>query len=433
MELNDMAQEAVKSCVLPTRRLCPHTHTHPHHRMWKLMAIVLTPVQLAAQDIVELPVADRPLTVTLEEVYRVGGAAADGWDVFGLVEQVAFDQAGRLFVFDKDMLRIVVVGPDGGLFREFGRQGEGPGEFISPEGFTALRDGTAVVYDGPRTAFLVFGPGGVFERQVRIQKPDPDASIRVMRIESAWDGTAVVPTVAVTSVSIDVATGGAHAERGPVERINLKGSQADREPIAQHRLIGSFSTNENLMFAPELLVAPLPAGGAAFVDSAIYAVNVASSTDGVVRVLTRAIPPREVTESLKDAWRETTIKHLATEWAGELAGIEGPMPERVKQRLAEFVHRWKFAGEAPVVRSLKADWEGQLWVERTGEGITPEGLAGGPIDIVSPEGEYVGTYPAGSLPMPAAFGPDGLLAFLETDSLGAISIVVKRPPGGGAR
>ena len=195
--------------------------------------------------------------------------------------------------------------------------------------------------------------------------------------------------------------------------------------------MGSFSKNENLMFAPRLLAAPLP-GGIAYVDSTTYAVTVASPTGGV-RVLTRAVSPREVTEGLKDAWREITIEYMTTEWAEEVAGVEGPMPEQVKQSLAEFVHRWTFAGEVPVVRSLKADWEGQLWVERTGEEITPEGLAGGPIDIVSLEGDYVGTYPAGSLPMPAAFGPGGLLAFLETDSLGAISVVVKRPSGGGAR
>ena len=123
---------------------------------------------------------------------------------------------------------------------------------------------------------------------------------------------------------------------------------------------------------------------------------------------------------------------MTTEWAGELAGVEGPMPEPVRRRLEEFVNGWELAGEVPVVRSLKADREGRLWVERAGEEITPDGLAGGPIDVVSPEGDYVGTYPAGSLPMPAAFGPGGLLAFLETDSLGAITIVVRRLSGGGA-
>ena len=418
---------------MPTRRLSPGADARPHRGYRKLMAAALTPFHLAAQDTVELPVADRPLTPTLEEVYRVGGAAAEGWRVLGFVEQVAFDRDGRLFVLDEDVSRIIVVDPDGGLVREFGREGEGPGEFTFSEGFTVLRDGSAIVYDGSRSAFLVFGPGGDFERQVRMAQPDADdALVGVTGIESAWEGTAVVPTVAVVWASIDVATGEARAGRGPVERINLEEPEARREPIAEHRLMGSVPTNENVMFAPELLVAPLPGGGAAFVDSVTYAVNVAGAAGGVARVLTRAIAPREVTEDLKDAWREATIEAMATEWAGELAGAEGPMPEPVRRRLEEFVNRWELAGEVPVVRSLKSDREGRLWVERAGEEVTADGLAGGPIDIVSPEGDYVGTYPAGSLPMPAAFGPGGLLAFLETDSLGAITIVVKRPSGGGA-
>ena len=418
---------------MPTRRLSPGAHACSAQVKLTLMAIALTPVHLADQDTVELPVADRPLTPTLEEVYRVGGAAAEGWRVLGLVEQVAFDGDGRLFVLDKDPSRIIVVDPDGGLVREFGREGEGPGEFTFSEGFTVLRDGSAAVYDGSRSTFLVFGPGGDFERQVRMPQPDgDDALVRVTGIESAWEGTAVVPTAGVEWVSIDVATGEAGAERGPVERINLEEPEARREPIAEHRLMGSFPTNENVMFAPGLLVAPLPGGGAAFVDSVTYAVNVAGPAGGVARVLTRAIAPRKVTEDLRDAWQEATIEAMATEWAGELAGVEGPMPEPVRRRLEEFVNRWELAGEVPVVRSLKADREGRLWVERAGEAVTPEGLAGGPIDVVSPEGDYVGTYPAGSLPMPAAFGPGGLLAFLETDPLGAITIVVKRPSGGGA-
>ena len=414
-----------------TRRLSPGAHARPAQVKLTFMTIALAPVPLAAQDTVELPVADRPLTATLEEVYRVGGAAAEGWGALGFVEQVAFDGAGRLFVLDEDVSRIIVIDTDGGLVREFGREGEGPGEFTWPEGFTVLRDGSAVVYDGWHSTFLVFGPEGGFERQVRMPIPDADdVDVNVTRIESAWDGTAVVPTVAVEWVYIDLATGEARAERGPVERIHLEEPEARREPIAEHRLMGSF--HENLMFAPELLVAPLPGGGAAFVDSVTYAVNVAGPTGGVARVLTRAIAPREVTEGLRDAWREAASEALRTELAGELAGVAGPMPEPMKRVLDEFVNRWKLAGEVPVVRSLKSDREGRLWVERAGEEVTAEGFAGGPIDVVSPEGDYVGTYAAGSPPMPAAFGPGGLLAFLETDSLGAITIVVRRPSSGGA-
>ena len=41
-------------------------------------------------------------------------------------------------------------------------------------------------------------------------------------------------------------------------------------------------------------------------------------------------------------------------------------------------------------------------------------------------GRYVGTYPAGGAEMPTALGPDGLVAFIETDELGVDAVVVKR-------
>ena len=40
-------------------------------------------------------------------------------------------------------------------------------------------------------------------------------------------------------------------------------------------------------------------------------------------------------------------------------------------------------------------------------------------------GRYLGSYPAG-VRMPDAFGPGGLVAFIETDALGVQRVVVRR-------
>lgn len=44
---------------------------------------------------------------------------------------------------------------------------------------------------------------------------------------------------------------------------------------------------------------------------------------------------------------------------------------------------------------------------------------------VLPDGRYLGSYPAGTTPLPAAFGPNGPVAFIEVDELG-VQTVVKR-------
>ncbi|MCE2455564.1 MAG: hypothetical protein J4G12_07040 [Gemmatimonadetes bacterium] len=47
-------------------------------------------------------------------------------------------------------------------------------------------------------------------------------------------------------------------------------------------------------------------------------------------------------------------------------------------------------------------------------------------DVITSDGRYVGTFPAGATAMPAAFGPDGLAAFVEIDDLDTPTVIVKR-------
>ena len=54
----------------------------------------------------------------------------------------------------------------------------------------------------------------------------------------------------------------------------------------------------------------------------------------------------------------------------------------------------------------------------------------GPIDVFGPDRQYVGTFARGTVEMPEAFGPDGLVAYWERDELDVPSIVVKRLPEG---
>lgn len=56
------------------------------------------------------------------------------------------------------------------------------------------------------------------------------------------------------------------------------------------------------------------------------------------------------------------------------------------------------------------------------------GGAPGPIDVLTPAGQYVGTFATGSMTLPAAFGPDGLVAFIERDEFDVPTVAVKRLP-----
>ena len=73
------------------------------------------PTALAHQEIVELPAEDRVLDSAFEEVYRIGSFGGEEWETFGTVAEMAFDQAGNLYVADSQASRVVVVSREGGL------------------------------------------------------------------------------------------------------------------------------------------------------------------------------------------------------------------------------------------------------------------------------------------------------------------------------
>ena len=83
-------------------------------------------------------------------MFRVGVLDGESWEMFATVPKVAFDERGNLYVFDhapgtnNSDLRIVIFDRSGAFVREFGSEGEGPGEFNEPRSFAVFRDGTVV-------------------------------------------------------------------------------------------------------------------------------------------------------------------------------------------------------------------------------------------------------------------------------------------------
>ena len=64
-------------------------------------------------------------------------------------------------------VRAIAVRPDGDRF-EFGRKGQGPGEFAGATSVVALANGHSIVPDYGRDIFHEYLPNGQFRRQVRM-------------------------------------------------------------------------------------------------------------------------------------------------------------------------------------------------------------------------------------------------------------------------
>lgn len=368
---------------------------------------------LMAQEVIELPAEDRILEAEFEEIYRVGSLDGEDWEQFSRVFSVGFGQSGDLYVMDDQGGRVVVVGREGEFVREFGRIGDGPGEFAgntnTAVGFAVLRDGRSVVFDPGHSVFQVFAPDGEFARSVRM----PGNSLYTIRtLLPARDGGNVI----TTRVAAVGPGGGPEPSFRPVYRLVLTGDEAVQDTVIR----AWRPSGDPDGFEPELVAGALPGGGLVYTDSSAYAIKVAAGNGELTRVLTRPFRPEPVTGRI----REREIERQLEENEERAARSNSPFAAAMAERRRESIRNMEFYPEVPVVRDLQTSWEGSIWVLRRGEEPTGDG----PIDVLTPDGRYIGTFAAGTTGLPDAFGPDGLAAFIERDEFDVRSVAVRRLP-----
>ena len=308
-------------------------------------------------------------------------------------------------------LRVLVFDAGGGFLREFGRMGEGPGEFNWPGGYIVMRDGTTVVGAPRHGAWQIFDPTGNFVRMVR--KPED------IRMTTNIQGDPRGGHLLTQSSAMST--------RGwttrPILRMSLSGDVAQAETVAEGwlpksrvldaaRSMGFGSISLPAIFEPELLYGVLPDGTIVFSDSSTYKLKLTPPDAGrrVGRVVTRPISPQPVTPAVQRTWHE---RQAAENLRAERAGWRSLGRVDVA-----------FYPELSVIQALAATWDGRIWLQRR-DGF-PD--ADGAIDVLTSQGEYIGTFATGSIALPDAFGPEGLVAFIERDEMDVEWVVVRRLP-----
>ena len=411
-----------------------------------LLAILPAALDLPAQEVIDLPSRDQPLDADFEEIFRVGVLEGEDWEMFAHVASVAFDSNGNLYIIDglySGMdTRILVFDASGNFVREFGSMGEGPGEFNMPTGVVVMRDGTTVVEDLRHRAFQLFDANGEFLRMVRIRPgsigyhdllPDPRGGGVFMKKEAG------------VSFTVRSSAGGAPPPpptSRPLWRVDLGGQEARNDTVVEGWLPprGEVPDRPGLppgegkapTYEPPFLAGVLPDGSVVHSDSSAYALQITPPDPGqMARVIRRPLRPRPVTRAMERAYNGIVNNRgsIVNQTTGERSTYE--LPKRV------------FYPEVSILLALSTTWEARIWVQRRGEdagnrgpiGPASLGLFGpidwrspGPIDVVTADGRYVGTFATEATAMPDAFGPNGMAAFIELDEFDVASIVVRRLP-----
>lgn len=395
--------------------------------------------------------ADVAIDPQTEDVYTVGALEGEAWETFGNVSEVAFDETGTLYILDRDAAHIVVMSPTGEFVRTISQKGEGPGELAGPMGLTLLAGGRLVVFDFVKQGFQVFDTDGEFVESVTLTPEDGFPGFRLVGLP---DGRLASYGGIRISMSAGGRAGGLFQsgddpQGQPIEAFDLDGTREvlytawkapppEEEDATELKSVGmrlQLQMQKMVAFEPQLHLDVLSDGRLAIVDSIGYRVKLIR--DGSVSsTLERPIAPTPVDETIRDRERERQLEALtagggsgggrmmviSAGGSGSSGGSFSVDQNAITQMMEDRVNGMLFAEEIPVISRMKVDWNDRVWIERSGAMPGEEG----PTDILTPDGAYLGTIDVDGLRIPAAFGPDGLVAYIEADELEVQRVRVAR-------
>lgn len=352
----------------------------------------------------------------------IGGYTVNDPDYqFGRLQPqwLASDEAGNLYVFDSDGIRILGYGPDGELIGRWGREGEGPGEIGGGFGVgsIAMAPGdTLWLADRPNQRFTlipVAEDGGEAVSIPLMEDSEAFTMVRELVVDSAG------PLGQVSSFTFD-----READTRPPEslvRFRRTEDGLGRDTIwsAPPRAVKliEISSGGNRMitlssrqFDPELSWVHFSDGGLAVQDRADYEIHLLGGDGETRRIIRRDPPPRPTS----DADRQAQIDEaLAPPEDGE--DDPGAADRRQQQADALF-----FADVIPRIVELRVDPQDRLWVgvaESKPDSITR-------IDVYERDGTLLGELH--DLPLPARFFGRDRAVILGQDELDVQQIKILR-------
>lgn len=411
--------------MAPVSIQTPGEHSAGKDHVYRLAVVLaafsvasLTATAATAQHEIALPATDRSIELRLEPLCTVGELGGQQWEEFQSLDAAAFGPTGRLYLLDGGRASVVAVDAEGHLVRRLGRRGGGPGELREASAVVALRDGRIGVWDAGKRAFVMFDSAGAVLDEIRL---DYASGVPGERLTLTTDGRLVGFPARLLTGRLGHAyirgDGFARADPTlPILRFGLAPASMV-EVVAQARMPATeaATTSVRRAFEPLPSFGPIAGGGIALQHSADYRIDILRGDGSLVRAITRPIPPRAVTAADRRAFEESQgdvrVRTLGQGDAGARPA-DGPV---------------SYHPVVPPVLGITTDGGRHIWVQRR---HPSNPTRSGPIDILTADGLYVGTIPAGALPgLPAAFGPDDLVVFLTTGEYDVpLAQVYRLPP-----
>lgn len=413
-----------------------------------LLFYCLSVAPAAAQQVTTLPAQDKLLPGQPVTQFAIGAEDGEDWELLSRVAQVVFDREENLYVLDAGNHRVLVFNPQGKFVRRIGKQGGGPGELMAPVGLAITSAGEIAVTDLGRPAVSLFKKDGTFIKNITFGDdfgmPNPQQSTYAH--PSGGVAVRTMPAFARRGGPAEIAPARMTNRKSPITWFTADNKQTKLYEFALPDITPKVSDNsagggravmvrvQSEAFAAPTLWGVLPNGLVAATSDVDYKIQLARNGK-VERVIERPIKARKVTESDKakeKARRREAMSRGAPTMVFSSSERRGSGPEQRSTRVGapmdkaeidRMLNELTFAEYMPVLAGMYVDPRGRMWVQRTGREVG----ANGPIDLISGNGQYIGTV-NGSLP--AAVSLSGRAAYVERDDMDVEKVVVRKLPAG---
>ncbi|HEX6748892.1 MAG TPA: 6-bladed beta-propeller [Longimicrobium sp.] len=406
-------------------------------------ALALAAASAHAQRVVRLPERDRPLGGRITTVFGIGTMEERSWEMLNNAEQAVFDRADNLYVLDRGNARVLVFDRNGRFVRQLGKKGGGPGELEVPTALSILADGSVAVLDMAHQNFTLFGADGAFRRTVpmrpewgfpgRVLAPEPRGGVLAMlrpglgmMTPQALRNTRSLPQSQVLS-RVSLAGAGSTARLFEIPDNMVAQTRSSGPGQFDFRITGPPE------FSPLTLWGVLPNGGVALTHTQLYTVKVLDPGGRIVRWIQRPVRVRRPTERDRERARERVREQMRSGRGmimvvrggpGGGGGPAGPPPGPSREQIEQRVRELQFADTVRTIQGMVVTPSGKIWIERTPANIGDPG----PIDLVTPDGRYLGTLNGTKLPV--AISATGRAVYLERDADDVERVIVRQLPAG---
>ena len=332
---------------------------------------------------------------TLEPLLSLGSEAAVGDpapDEFGQITSVVTDDDGDLWVADAQNHEIRVFAPDGALLRRIGREGQGPGEFLSLYSLAWVGD-TLLALDFGNGRIGELSPQGEWlgTRPAPGRVSGPASMLRLYAVSDTqvyqWSIKQVDGQVRRTWVEQGIDGVGE-------EWVQQTPTAPEPTTVVCDRPDGAISFFD-VPFGGKMLEHPAGAGDTWVAWSPDYQLALVAPDGDTLRLVERAWDPLPILDA---EWDSATVEFedFREEWPD--AGCRPSAPPRPEMKTA--------------LRNLLVDTEGRLWVEI----YTETGTA---WEVFDPSGALRGRVEGFSYDERVAPSiRQGLVAWVSRDSLG---------------